>query len=89
MSQPTIYQIKPEQVEGQDVMQFLRTAISREFEGKQYEIVSEQTLNRIVPGFKTPRRIVAFGIESGGESRAIYFDTTDVSVASNINWIGR
>jgi hypothetical protein len=70
-------------------MQFLRTAISREFEGKQYEIVSEQTLNRVMPGYPKPRRIVAFGVECGGEPHAIYFDTTDVSAASTINWAGR
>jgi len=85
--QPTIYQVKPEQVGGQDIMQFLRQQISNNFNGN-YEIVNEQTLNKIVPGFKTPRRIVAFLVEAGGGQHSIFFDTTECSAASNINWLG-
>jgi hypothetical protein len=85
--QPTIYQVKPEQVGGQDIMQFLRTQISRNFNGA-YEIVNEQTLNRIVPGFKTPRRIVSFLVEAGGQSHSIFFDTTDCSAMGNVDWLG-
>lgn len=85
--QPTIYQIKPEHVQGQDIMQFLRQQIARNF-NNNYEILNEQTLNKIVPGHKTPRRIVAFLVEAGGQNHSIFFDTTDVSAASTINWIG-
>jgi hypothetical protein len=85
--QPTIYQVKPEQVGGQDIMQFLRQQISYNFNGS-YEIVNEQTLNRIIPGFKTSRRIVSFLVEAGGQTHSIFFDTTDASAASNINWLG-
>jgi hypothetical protein len=85
--QPTIYQVKPEQVGGQDIMQFLRQQISRNFNGA-YEIVNESTMNRIVPYSKTPRRIVSFLVEAGGQSHSIFFDTTDCSAASTINWIG-
>ena len=84
---PTIYQVKPEQVGGQDIMQFLRTQISRNFNGN-YEILNEQTLNKIVPGHKTPRRIVAFLVEAGGGQHSLFFDTTDCSAATNINWLG-
>ena len=87
MAEPTIYQIKPEQVGGQEVMQFLRTQIARQF-NNSYEIVNEQTLNKIVSYSKTPRRIVAFLVEAGGGTHSIFFDTTDVSAASNINWLG-
>jgi hypothetical protein len=88
MSQePQVYQVKPEQVGGQDVMQFLRQQISRNFNGN-FEIVNEQTLNKIVSYSKTPRRIVAFLVEAGGQQHSIFFDTTDVSAASTINWIG-
>jgi len=81
MSQePQVYQVKPEQVGGQDVMQFLRQQISKNF--------NEQTLNKIVSYSKTPRRIVAFLVEAGGQQHSIFFDTTDVSAASTINWIG-
>jgi len=88
MSQePQVYQVKPEQVGGQDVMQFLRQQISKNFNGN-FEIVNEQTLNKIVSYSKTPRRIVAFLVEAGGQQHSIFFDTTDVSAASTINWIG-
>lgn len=85
--QPTVYQVKPEQVGGMDIMQFLRQQISRNFNGA-YEIVNEQTMNRIVSGFKTPRRIVSFLVEAGGQQHSIFFDTTDCSAASSINWLG-
>jgi len=88
MSQePQVYQVKPEQVGGQDIMQFLRQQISNNFNGN-FEIVNEQTMNRIVPYSKTPRRIVSFLVEAGGQQHSIFFDTTDVSAASTINWIG-
>ncbi len=87
MAEPKVYQVTPEQVGGKDIMQFLRQQISNNFNGN-FEIVNEQTLNKIVPYSKTPRRIVAFLVEAGGQSHSIFFDTTDVSAASTINWIG-
>lgn len=87
MAEPTVYQVRPEQVAGRDIMEFLRQQISNNFNGN-YEILNEQTLSRPVPYSKTPRRIVSFLVESGGQQHAIFFDTTDVSVASTINWIG-
>lgn len=84
---PTIYTVKPEQVGGKDIMQFLRQQISNNFNGS-YEIVNEQTLNKIIPGHKTPRRIVAFLVEAGGGTHSIFFDTTECSAATNINWLG-
>jgi hypothetical protein len=88
MSQePKVYQVTPEQVGGKDIMQFLRQQISNNFNGN-FEIVNEQTMNRVVPYSKTPRRIVSFLVEAGGQSHSIFFDTTDVSAASTINWIG-
>ena len=85
--QPTVYQVKPEQVGGQDIMQFLRQQISYNFNGS-YEIVNEQTMNRIIPGHKTPRRIVSFLVEANGQQHSIFFDTTECSAASNVNWLG-
>lgn len=87
MAEPTIYQVKPEQVGGMDIMQFLRQQIAHNF-GNNYEIVNEQTQNRIVPYSKTPRRIVSFLVEAGGQQHSIFFDTTECSAASNINWLG-
>lgn len=85
--QPTVYQIKPEQVGGQDIMQFLRQQVSKNFNGN-YEIINEQTMNRIVHYSKTPRRIVSFLVEAGGQTHSIFFDTTECSAATNINWLG-
>jgi hypothetical protein len=84
---PIVYQVKPEQVGGKDIMDFLRQQIARNF-NNNYEIVNEQTLSKMIPGYKTPRRIVAFLVEAGGQNHSIFFDTTDVSAASTINWIG-
>ncbi len=85
--EPTIYQVKPEQVGGKDIMDFLRQQIARQF-NNNYEIVNEQTLNKLVSYSKTPRRIVAFLVEAGGSQHSIFFDTTDCSAATNINWLG-
>jgi hypothetical protein len=87
MAEPTIYQVKPEQVGGKDIMDFLRQQISRQF-NNNYEIVNEQTLNKLVSYSKTPRRIVAFLVEAGGQNHSLFFDTTDCSAATNINWLG-
>ena len=85
--QPTIYQVKPEQVGGQDIMQFLRSQIAHNF-SNNYEIVNEQTMDRIVPYSKTPRRIVSFLVEASGQQHSIFFDTTECSTMGNVNWLG-
>ena len=87
MSEPNVYQVKPEQVGGQDVMQFLRQQIAHNF-NNNYEIVNEHTADKIVSYSKTPRRIVSFLVEAGGTQHSIFFDTTDVSTAGSINWLG-
>jgi predicted transcriptional regulator len=87
--QPNIFQIKPEHVGGDDVMQFLRRAVAKELNGKEYFIVNETTLDRTTPYSPTAmRKIVAFGVEVAGDTHAIYFDITDVTSASSINWLG-
>jgi hypothetical protein len=87
MAEPTVYQVKPEQVGGMDVMQFLRQQIAHNF-NNSYEIVNEQTMDKIVSYSKTPRRIVSFLVEANGTQHSIFFDTTDVSTAGTINWLG-
>ena len=84
--EPQIYQVKPEQVGGKDIMDFLRQQLSRQF--TNYDILNEQTLSKITSYSKTPRRIVAFLVEAGGQQHSIFFDTTECSVASTINWLG-
>ena len=85
--EPVIYQVRPEQVGGADIMDFLRQQLARNF-GTNFEIVSEQTLNKNTTYSKTPRRIVAFLVEVSGEKHSVFFDTTECSAASNINWLG-
>jgi hypothetical protein len=87
-TEPNIYIVKPEQVGGKDIMDFLRQQISRNFNGA-YEIINEQTMNRMVSYSKTPRRIISFLVEAGGQQHSLFFDTTDCSAASTINWLGR
>jgi hypothetical protein len=87
MAEPTIYKVTPEQVGGKDIMQFLREQISRNFNGA-YEIVNEQTMNRLVSYSKTPRRIVSFLVEAGGQQHSIFFDTTECSSMGNVDWLG-
>lgn len=87
MAEPTVYQIKPEQVGGVDIMQFLRQQIANNF-NHSFEIVNEQTMDKIVSYSKTPRRIVSFLVEAGGQQHSIFFDTTEVSTAGSVNWLG-
>jgi hypothetical protein len=87
MAEPTIYQVTPGQVGGQDIMQFLREQISKNFNGA-YEIVNEQTINRLVSYSKTPRRIVSFLVEAAGQQHSIFFDTTECSSIGNVDWLG-
>jgi hypothetical protein len=46
-------------------------------------------MDKIVSYSKTPRRIVSFLVEAGGQTHSIFFDTTEVSTASSINWLGK
>ena len=84
--EPQIYKVTPEQVGGKDIMDFLRQQLSRQF--INYDILNEQTLSKITSYSKTPRRIVAFLVEAGGQQHSIFFDTTECSAASTINWLG-
>ena len=87
MAEPTIYQVTPEQVGGQEIMQFLRQQLIRQF-GNNHEIVNESTQSKSTSYSKKPRRIVAFLVEAGGGSHSIFFDTTEVSAGAGVNWIG-
>jgi hypothetical protein len=84
--EPQIYKVTPEQVGGKDIMDFLRQQLSRQF--TNYDILNEQTLSKITSYSRTPRRIVAFLVEAGGQQHSIFFDTTECSAASTINWLG-
>ena len=83
------YLIKPEHV-GQDYLhQFLYKVIGKEFEGRDYSIVGETPLDRLIPGRDGIRKLIALNVESGVETHAVYFDVTEVQAARSINWLGR
>jgi len=84
MDQPAVYKVTPEQVGSEDVNDFLRAALSRQFDGKNYSIVNEQSLDRYFNGKKC--RIKAYAVEVDGLTHAIYFDVTDVGVLNNTSW---
>lgn len=88
MEEPVIFHVKQEQVGSQDVAEFLRSAIGKEFEGRDYYIGQELSLEKKTHySPHTPRRLRGFCIcESGKPNQTIYFDVTEVS---QINWIGR
>ena len=82
--QPVIYHVRPEQVGQNDINYFLQQAIAKQFEGQDYCIVNEQTLdrmNRNIPG--TLRKIKGYAIDVNGVSHTLYFDITDVSTVNN------
>lgn len=82
-----VYQIKPEHVGQQDIHQFLHGVIAKEFEGKEYSIVSEVPLDRILPGYKGLRKIIGLNVECGADNHSIYFDVTEVQTANVSEWI--
>ena len=90
MQPPTIYRVTPEQVGQRDVSDFLRFAISKQFEGQAYYIVNEQTLDKNTPYSPTkPRKIKAFAVEVEGVTHSLFFDVTDVSIFTGTTWFGR
>jgi hypothetical protein len=88
MDQNNIFVVKPEQVGKTDLMEFLREAISKEFQGKDYYIGQELSLERTTPySPNSLRKFKGFCIcEEGKQNKTIYFDVTEVP---QINWIGR
>lgn len=88
MNQPVFYQVKPEQVGREDLTDFLRKAITKQFEGRDYYISKELIEEKPTPYSKTPRKLRGFLInEANSIGHAIYFDVTDCQ--SGINWMGR
>ena len=81
-NKPLIFQVSKEQVGKQDINEFLRTALAREFNGKEYMIVHETTLDSPTPYSREFRRLKGYNIEVAGKTHTIYFDITD---AQSIN----
>lgn len=81
-TKPTIFIVKPEQVKGQDINEFLRNAIAREFQDKDYMIASESVIESTTHYSKTPRKLKGFALTVEGVAVTIYFDITDAGTVS-------
>lgn len=90
MSKPIYYQVKPEQVGREDLGDFLRKAVCKQFDqqGVEYYISKELIEEKPTPYSKTPRKLRGFIInESNTKGHVIYFDVTECQ--SGINLMGR
>ena len=89
MSQPVFFHVKPEQLGKEDLGDFLRKAITKQFEGKEYYVSKELIEEKATPYSKTPRKLRGFLInEANSIGHAIYFDVTDIA-SSATDWMGR
>lgn len=87
-NQPVYYHVKPEQVGNTDLGDFLRKAIQKQFEGKEYYVTKEVIEEKVTPYSTTPRKLRGFLInENNSIGHAIFFDVTDVP-NSVLNWMG-
>ena len=83
---PVIYVVKQEQVGSEDLGTFLRSAISKQFEGKEYYIAKEEIQERPTHYSTTPRKLRGYMINENNErGHAIWFDITDVKT---VTWVG-
>ena len=86
MDTPTIYIVTQEHVGKEDVGDFLRKAVARQFEGKEYYIAKEEMTERATYYSKTPRKLRGYMVnENNSVGHAIWFDITDVKT---ITWVG-
>jgi hypothetical protein len=84
--QPVIYKVSQEQVGNEDVGDFLRRAIAKQFEGKEYYVAKEELVERPTNYSSTPRKLRGYMInENNSVGHAIWFDITDVKT---VTWVG-
>jgi hypothetical protein len=84
MEQPVIYKVTPQQVGNEDINDFLRRALSKQFDKDNFCIVNEQTIDRFLNGNKC--RLKAYVVEVENTSHTIYFDITDVGILNKTTW---
>jgi hypothetical protein len=79
MSEPIIYHVKPEQVGREDVGDYLRKAIAKQFENKEYYVAKEVVEERVTKYSNgKPRKLRGFVINEGNSlGHVIYFDVTE------------
>ena len=83
--EPHIYQVRRDQVGDDDISDFLRKAIARQFEGKDYYIANEQIMDRAVSYSQGKiRRIRSFLIQENttNTQHSLFFDVTDATDTS-------
>ena len=80
---PPIFRVSREQVGSSDLAEFLRKAIHRQFEGKEYYISTEEIISSPTPYSREPRKLRGFMVNENGRGHAIWFDVTEVD---NFNW---
>ena len=86
MDTPPIYIVTQQQVGSEDIGDFLRRAISKQFEGKEYYVAKEEIAERPTYYSKTPRKLRGYMInENNTVGHAIWFDITDIK---NVTWVG-
>ncbi len=86
MSSPTIYIVTQEQVGREDIGDYLRRAISKQFENKEYYIAKEELVERPTHYSSTPRKLRGYMInENNTVGHAIWFDITDIKT---VTWVG-
>lgn len=84
--EPIIYRVTQQQVGREDVGDFLRRAIAKQFDGKEYYIAKEELVERPTYYSKTPRKLRGYMInENNSVGHAIWFDITDVKT---VTWVG-
>jgi hypothetical protein len=85
MTQPVYYIVKPEQVGSGDLQEFLRNAIQKQFENKEFYVAKEEIVEKITPYSTTPRKLRGFLInENNTTGHAIFFDVTDIKT---VDWV--
>lgn len=83
---PTIYIVTQEQVGREDIGDYLRRAISKQFENKEYYISKEELVERPTHYSTTPRKLRGYMInENNTVGHAIWFDITDIKT---VTWVG-
>jgi hypothetical protein len=86
--EPIIYHVKPEQVGREELQEFLRTQIRKQFEGKDYFITKELIEEKRTHYSRQPRKLRGFLINEGNTAgHAIWFDVTECS--GGVSWMGR
>ncbi|NCX56027.1 MAG: hypothetical protein EBW87_02365 [Burkholderiaceae bacterium] len=81
MKEPTIYHVSPAQIGNEGVTDYLRKAVARQFEGKEYYVAKEELVEKRVHYSSTPRKLMGFMInEANSVGHAIWFDITECSI---------